>query len=245
MRMIMRVLLCPALFGPILIARAQAQPVPAPHVHPGDTWVFQHTVENRTGWHQTHVESTVDHAGPGGIALESKPVHSTLPPMETLVGPDWSRVRSVNGHSTVVNRPLAFPLAIGKTWVIDYTEDHPNRLHSSEHFHTPYRVTGWEDVTVPAGTFHALKIEADGEWFAAIAPAVGAVAGSRVDAEGATTVLRTSKVAPRTISGRTYKAFWYVPAVKLWVKNLEEYYNAGGVRTERYTDELESYKVAD
>jgi hypothetical protein len=36
-----------------------------------------------------------------------------------------------------------------------------------------------------------------------------------------------------------------VPEVKRWVKSVEEYYGSGGVRNERYTGELESFKLAE
>ena len=234
-----------ALIGLVLAAPAEAQSVGSPRLSANDTWTYQNTVENNAGWRQTRIETTVLRAGSGSIAVSIKPSASTMPPTEQLVGPDWSRVRSVNGRDTVVNRPLSFPLSIGKTWEIQYTEDHPNRQHSTEHFRTPYKVAGWEDVTVPAGTFHAMKIEADGQWSAALAPAVSAVSGARVDAQGTTSVIQTSKTTPATVSGRTYKAFWYVPAVKRWVRSVEEYYDTNGVRHERFTDELESYKVSD
>ena len=228
-----------------LAPAAQAQTVAAPKLVAGDTWIVQRTVERGSGWQQTRLELSVAHAGAEMIAVSDKPSGSTMPPIEVLVGADWSRSRSVNGHQTVVNRPLSFPLSIGRTWVIDYTEVNPNRQHSSEHFRTPYKVTGWEDITVPAGTFHALKIEADGEWTATFAPSVSAVSGSRVDAQGSTTVVQTGRTTATTASGRTYKAFWYVPEVKRWVKSVEEYYNAGGVRTDRFTEELESYKTSN
>jgi hypothetical protein len=186
----------------------------------------------------------VTHANAEAIGIAVKVVGSTAPPVEQLLGPDWSRVRSVNGHTTVVNRPLAFPLSVGKTWTIDYVEDHPNRQHTSEHYHTPYKVVGWEDVSVPAGTFHAIKIEADGEWSAAIAPGVTAASGARVDAQGTTTVVQTNRITPSTVSGRTYHAFWYVPSIRRWVKSVEEYYGAGGVRNASYKSELESFKPA-
>jgi hypothetical protein len=233
-----------ALAGVVLTAQAEAQSVGAPRISENDSWTYQHTVENKAGWHQVHVETTVLRAGATSIEISSKQVGSTMPPSEQLTGPDWIRFRSVNGHETVVNKPLSFPLSTGKSWEIEYTEDHPNRQHTSEHTQTNYKVTGWEDVTVPAGTFHAIKIEADGQWSAAIAPAVGAVSGSRVDAQGATTVVQTGRTIPATISGRTYKAFWYVPAVKKWVKVVEEYYDPNGTRNERFMDELESYKVS-
>jgi hypothetical protein len=231
--------------GIFMAMGAQAQSIGAPKVDENDSWTYQHTVEIGTNWQQTHVAFTVTRAGPTAIASDSTQVGSTIPPREQLTGPDWSRRRSVNGRETVVNEPMAFPLSIGKSWQIDYTEAHPNRQHSSEHFQTPYKVTGWEDVTVPAGTFHALKIEADGQWSAVIAPAIGTASGTRVDAQGATTVMQSGRTGGAVISGRTYKAFWYVPSVKRWVKSVEEYYNTNDTRTSRYTDQLESYKVSN
>lgn len=183
-------------------------------------------------------------AGEASILLSQRPAGSTLPPKEQMVGADWSRMRSVNGHETVVNRPLNFPLRTGRTWTVNYTENNPNRQHSSEHWKFQYRVIGWEDVTVGATTYHAVKIEADGEWQATLAPAVAAVSGSRVDGQGTTSTVQTNRVVPQTFSGRGYKAFWYVPAVKRWVRSVEELYDPNGTRIERSSEELESYKVA-
>ncbi len=234
----------PALAGMLLAAPAAAQSVEAPRIADDDSWTYQDTIENRTGWHQVRIESIVLRAGADSIETSAKQAGSTMPPKVQLAAPDWARFRSVNGHETVVNRPLSFPLRIGKSWQLDYVEDHPNRQHSSEHFRSVYRVIGWEEVVVPAGSFHAIKIEAEGDWQAAIAPGIATDAGGRVDAQGATTVLQTHRITAGIVSGRTYKAFWYVPAVKRWVKSVEEYYDANGVRNERYMDELTSYKVS-
>ena len=232
------------LLGMALAFGAQAQPVAAPRVVPNDTWTYQHTSETRAGgWRQTRVESTVVRVGTGTIALSNHPAGSTAPPVEQLTGLDWSRLRSVNGHETVVNRPLSFPLSIGKTWDVEYAEDHPNRQHSSERIKATYKAVGWEDVTVAAGAFRALKLEAEGEWSAAMAPAVSATSSARVDAGGTASVVQTNKTGATVFTGHIYKAFWYVPAVKRWVKSVEEYYDPNGVRYERSTDELESYKV--
>jgi len=231
--------------GVAVAATARAETLGPPRISPNDTWTYQSTVEGKTGWHQTHVEATVEHAGAGGIATSQKQVGSTMPPTEHLAGADWSRSRNLGGHETVVNRPMAFPLSVGKTWEVEYTEANPNRQHTSEHIRTNYKVVGWEDVTVPAGNFHALKIEADGTWSAAIAPALTAGAGARVDAEGSTTVTQTHRIRAGVVSGRLYKAFWYVPTVKRWVKSVEEYYDSNDTRTSRFAEELESYKVAE
>lgn len=228
----------------LTVATAHAETIGAPKVVPGDSWVYQNTVEDKTGWHQSRVELTVERVSASGIAVDARQPGSTMPPTEQLQGPDWSRNRSVNGHDTTVNRPMSFPLNIGKSWTVEYSEDHPNRMHSNEHLKSVYKVTGWEDVTVPGGTFHALKIEADGEWTATLAPAAMAVAGSRVDGQGSTTVMQTNRTAAGPVSGRIYKVFWYVPSVKRWVKGVEEYYNGNGVRYQRFTSELLSLSLA-
>jgi len=228
-----------------LAAPVRAESIAAPEVRANDSWSYQHTVQTRAGWNQTRVQIVVDHVSSSSIAISTKQVGSTMPPGQQLTGTDWSRTRNVNGRQTVVNQPFAFPLAVGKSWTVDYTEANPNRAHSSEHLHHLYKVVGWEDVTVSAGNFHALKIESEGEWQAMLAPAVSAASGSRVDAQGTTTVVQTNRTTPQLASGRTYKAFWYVPSVKRWVKSVEEYYGSDGQRTEQYEDELLSMQLAN
>jgi hypothetical protein len=229
----------------LLAVNAKAESIGAPHLVPDDSWTYQNTIEDKTGWHQNRMESTIVRVGATTMAVTAKQVGSTMPPTEQLVGADWSRVRSVNGHETTINRPLVFLLNPGKSWTVEYSEDHPSREHSSEHFVTSYKVSGWEDVTVPAGTYHAIKIEADGSWTATLAPAVSAVTGSRLDAQGSTVVMQTGRTLPTTAAGRIYKAFWYDPAAKRWVKSLEEYYNSNGIRSSRYTSELISFQAAN
>ena len=222
---------------------ARAQDLGAPAIVAGDRWTYQSTRELRGGWRRDRMEITVLRASPSGIEISTHPVGSTMPPVERLTGLDWSRVRSVDGREQVVNRPLDFPMHVGESWVVDYGEAQPSRQHSSEHFRSVYRVVGWQEISVPAGLFRALKVEADGTWSAVLAPSVAAGAASMADAEGGTTAARTRRTAPTHVAGRTYKAFWYVPTVKRWVKSVEEYYD-GGLRSARYEDELLSFKPA-
>lgn len=224
---------------------ALADSVPQPEIKAQDSWTYSETNQLNGKWSQKHTEYTVERASRAGILLAIREVGSTQAANEQMVNPDWSRVRSVNGKETVVNRPFAFPLEPNKSWEVDYTEDHPNRAHKSERFHSPYSVVGWEDVTVPAGTFKALKIEADGNWTAEIEPASTNANLSRSDSQGTTQIQQSNTVMPTTATGRTYKAFWYVPAIKRWVKFDEEYYGNNGGLTERHAGELESYKVGE
>jgi len=71
------------------------------------------------------------------------------------------------------------------------------------------------------------------------------VQGAQVMQGGATMVTQMQKTTAEPATGRTYKAFWYVPEVKRWVKSVEEYYGSNGVRNERYTGELQSYKLSE
>jgi hypothetical protein len=224
---------------------AYAQTVDAPDLKAGDSWVVADTIEQGTqGWVRKNRDVTIERIQGDGMLVATKDDGSTQPPVEKISGLDWSRSRDINGKQVVVNRPFNFPMKPGKKWAIEYTELNPNPQHSSETLHCDYAVTGWEDVQVPAGSFKALKIECDGQWTAVVAPAV--VSGNRalVNANGVTAVAQTQRVTPRTVSGRFYAAFWYVPSQKRYVKSVEEYYNTNSVRTQRLSEELVSSKFA-
>jgi hypothetical protein len=227
------------------LAAIAGESVELPVVKAGDSWVYKTTTEKgQSGWTQKHNEIQVIHGGATSILLAIRETGSTQPAKEQLVGSDWSRFRNINGEEKVVNRPFVFPLKEGKTWETDYTEDHPNKDHKSERFHSTYRVTGWEDVDVPAGHFRAMKVEVEGNWKAELESSVSVASSTQVKQSGSTVVMQSQKVPQRSAMGRLYKAFWYVPQVKRAVKSIEEYYDAGGTRNERYTDELESFKVS-
>jgi hypothetical protein len=233
-----------AVFG-LLCFSAYAQSVDAPSLKAGDSWVYTDTTETgQQGFSRKDQDISVERVDSNGMLVSVKEDGSSQAPVEKMVGLDWSRSRDINGKQEVVNRPLAFPLREGKKWTVEYTETNPNRAHSSETFHCDYVVTGWEDIQVPAGKFKALKIESEGQWTAVLAPAV--VGGTRaIGTPGAVTmVTQSQRVTPRTISGRLYKAFWYVPAEKRFVKSVEEYYDTKGVRSQRLTEELASSKMA-
>ena len=67
---------------------------------------------------------------------------------------------------------------------------------------------------------------------------------ARQGASGTATVAtQIDTSAAHRAEGRTYKAFWYAPAVRRWVKSVEEYYGSNGERSERTPSELESYQL--
>jgi hypothetical protein len=226
--------------------QVSAQTVNAPTVKAGDTWTYKMTTEKGpTGWNQTRDDTTVSRVTSSTIYYTVKASGSTQSPKEVFAGLDWSRVRDIDGKETVVNKPFSFPLSVGKAWEVRYTEPHPNKTFRSEEWIHKYTVVGFESVEVPAGKFNALKIEAEGRWTAELEPTQTIVQGAQSNADGTSMVTQTQKTTDKMVSGRTYKAFWYVPEVRRWVKSVEEYYGNGGVRNERYTGELESLKLAE
>ncbi|MDB6048988.1 MAG: hypothetical protein JWR17_1734 [Pseudomonas sp.] len=229
----------------LMCCSAYAQSVDAPLLKAGDSWVYAETMETGPqGFSSKNTLIKVERVDSHNVLISAKQDGSNQPPVESLVGLDWSRSRDINGKQQVINHPLDFPLSQGKKWSVEYTELNPNRARTSETFHNDFVVTGWEEVQVPAGKFTALKIESEGQWSAVLAPV--AVAGAQAVATPGmvTTVANAQHAAARPISGRLYKAFWYVPAQKRFVKSIEEYYDTKGVRSQRFTNELSSSKVA-
>lgn len=234
-----------AICGPITTASAQT--IEKPAIQPGDTWVYRATIEKGAlGSTQKHHDIVVTRVTSSSIYWTTKETGSNQVPRELISPVDWSRARNVDGQETIVNKPLSFPLSRGQTWTLSYTDDHPsNKQHKSEQFESKYVVVGFEPVEVPAGKFNALKIEAEGKWTAQIEPSSVVAQSARVTADNTTMVTQANRIRPgTTVSGRLYKAFWYVPEVKRWVKSTEEYFGSNGVRNESFVDELESYQVA-
>ncbi len=215
----------------------------APVLNQGDTWTYTDTNEARGGSRTMHHVLTLVRADSQTIMINIRTVGAASAGREQLVGPEWSRVRSVNGRQTVVNRPLAYPLALGKTWSVDYTELTPaDRTHTRETWQSTYKVAAWEEVTVPAGTFRVLRIEADGTWSAEL-PAN--TFSAQAQAPNGANVGVTSRQGARTVSGRLLKTFWYAPEVHRWVKSEEDLFDTNGARTSHVTSDLEAYALAD
>jgi hypothetical protein len=227
------------------VAQATSIDVPAPALKAGDTWVYTYTTENgQHGWAQKHQQVSVERVTGEDVLITLNQEGSTQPPDEQLRGLDWSHAIDINGKQQVVNQPMSFPLKEGKKWEVSYTQPNPSPKLLSESFDCKYAVTGWEDVQVPAGKFSAIKIECDGQWSHVVAPGVNLATQATATQAGTTTVTQSERVTSRTMSGRIYRAYWYVPAVKRYVKALEESYNTNGFRTYRLTEELDSFKPA-
>jgi len=227
----------------MLCALVHAQTAERPLVQVGDTWTYRQTNDTRSGFKEEREVYEVTRTTASTIYFDARQAGSAQPPKNVFSGVDWRRVRAVNGVETVVNQPLDFPLTVGKHWDVHYREEHPNKGHVWEDFNSTYTVVGIEHVEVAAGKFDAIKIEAEGRWLAETVPS-NTIATAALGASGISTLATQIDTAgARRIEGRMYKAFWYVPSVRRWVKSVEEYYASGGERSERNTSELDSYQL--
>jgi hypothetical protein len=240
---------CSALFS---LSFAFAEPIERPNVKPEDKWAYNSTTEQAANqrmqtpsqWTQKHFETTVVRAGAMNILVSRKERASNQPPLEVLVGPDWSVSRSLDAEVVVISRPLKFPLTQGNSWELEYTENRPNKQLKSAKTHLNYTVVGWEEVEVPAGKFKAIKIEAVGKWISELEPSLNTATNTQTNKSGTTVIMQTQKEQPRTSSGQIYRAYWYVPDIKIYVKSIDENYFSSGALNRRTTEELESYKVS-
>ena len=223
-----------------------AQEAPLPKLNEGDKWIYNVKVEQPPGGSTTRKwEASIVRAGSTSVVMARKPSDSNLPPQEISFAPDWSRSTSVNGKLTTTVKNFDFPMKPGKTWDISFTENQPNEKLKLVKRSFQYKVIGWEDVKVPAGTFKAIKIETDGDWYHEFLPS-NAVIGSRVEsgASGNSVAVQSrNAVTPGPMTGKYYKAFWYAPEVKREVKAIEETFTTSGSVSNRTTAELDSYSV--
>jgi hypothetical protein len=232
-----------AAFLSALATQACADAVSRPTFTPNDSWSYHLSIQKGGTVNDSHITVSVMRVGSDSVVVTQKAAANPTHVQSMMFGLDWSRRRSVNGQETTVNQPLSFPLDVGKTWRLEYTEQNPSPQKLRETDVMPYKVVGWEDITVPAGKFHALKIEADGRWTADVSPRV--INNSVVARQGAMAAQTTenSLVKGARVSGRFYKCFWYVPEVKRWVKSTEESYSSNGTLSQSASDELESFSL--
>jgi hypothetical protein len=110
----------------------------------------------------------------------------------------------------------SFPLDVGKTWEqkTTFTRNYENRKAVAT---LQGKVIGWEQVTVPAGTFRALKIELGGFY--------------------------NGSNSSSNWSGQIFHTIWYVPEVKNFVKEIyRDTYR--GVTSNHDIHELVEYKLS-
>lgn len=196
-----------------LIAGAASAADPAvvdkPRVAVGDTWTYQSVI--RAANRSKKVTETFEVSGVSGNRLhvvvlrkfegeaEGEPVESDM-----IFSDEWNVMvtGSRGARPSAVLRPstamLKFPMKAGESYPSDYDMETLPDGNLVRHRRST-RVVGWEDITVAAGKFRALRIEAEG----------------------------TVQVAKKPKPGRTMVTVWWAPEVRRWVR-LEQDFGPNG-----------------
>jgi len=190
--------------------------IPAPQFAVGDEWEFlsvtsgsgpgaeptsaiDRTVvvgvsENRLRLSHTRLDK------PGGKPIESVTTFAVSPQLATL----FDGKNAFNSQRKL----LSFPLQMGATWSYSYeysTSDGTGKIRED----LKCKIVGWEQVTVPAGTYWALRIEEKG-WSNNLSPNVPLTARS----------------------AQLDRTFWYSPEIKYLVKSIFQWSRSYSARSE-------------
>jgi hypothetical protein len=231
--------------GPAPAQAADPLAVPAPSLRPGDGWVYRRTHEQGpAGFTEKSFAMRVERVDGDTMVVGIKPDGADLAFEDHRMGSDWSQRRIINGLETVTGCPFDFPMTAGKTWTVDFTEPKLTGPTTSVHFHTVFKAVGWEDVETPAGKFRALKIQGDGTIDVDVAARTIAVGGGTATPSNGTAVSQAGRIPAHTEHSIEYQELYYAPAVKYYVKTLDELYNSQDVRVSRDTQVLMAFTPA-
>lgn len=237
-----------AISGPAAAAPTTADKptaVAAPVFKAGDAWVFDETHEQgQNGFSNERVDLVIERVDGDTMLIGVKRDGAPTGYQDQVRGTDWSQRLVVNGQETITNRPNAFPMSVGQSWTSDWTDPTRRGNLLSGHAHRTCTATGWEDITVPAGTFHAMKIVCKGLDELQLEVPAQAAAGTVAGGGGSTSVAHVQKGGRVAVTHVTYGEGWYVPELKTRVKNVDESYNTDDVRLKRSTEVLVSFKPA-
>lgn len=166
----------------------------------GDTWTYQSEI--RAAGQSKKLTETFEVSGVTGnrvhvVVLRKFEGDAGGEPVEAdmVFSDDWNVMITGNrgGRPSAIMRPstamLKFPVKPGESYPSDYDMETLPDGNLVRHRRVT-KVVGWEQVTVPAGRFRALRIEAEG----------------------------TVQVAKKPRPGRTMVTVWWVPEIRRWVK---------------------------
>jgi hypothetical protein len=169
------------------------QPVKRPYVERGDCWSYKAKNYNNRGPIEDYETCITFVDAAKNVMLGVITVKSDGREIDTSSTLEWAYV--TGGSGQIFSQParmLHFPLRVGDSYTVEYDVQAPLIVteHLAKHKWN-VKVVGWEEVTVPAGTFHALKIEGEGSY-------------QRLD---------------RGFTAKESFSRWYVPEVNRWVRS--------------------------
>ncbi len=146
---------------PVSAAGMPAQ-VPAPTLRVGDQWSYTRR-ETMTGLVSNQAQGRVTAVTGEGYQLAEE--WQSGGPVNALFDFNLNPLRIGNVDFRPAFPRFSFPLAVGKTWQSDVVKrEVPVQRYSTVRESVKGAVVGWERITVPAGTFTALRIEVTTVW---------------------------------------------------------------------------------
>jgi hypothetical protein len=149
----------PAMVAPKTAAtESDAAPIAPPTLHSGDVWVDRIQGANR----EFRIESIHD----GKMEVDFWGAQMTTDSaFNVFVYRSLTESSSEPSVSNQAGMWFAFPLYPGKTWEDSYDWEMKGAAPVKGKAEDRGKVLGWEDVQVPAGTFHALKVEVNSRFY--------------------------------------------------------------------------------
>jgi hypothetical protein len=138
-----------------------SESVKRPYVEVGDCWTFRSENLNYRGRIERFEECVtfVDYDKDAILVVDKIQDGREL---DLSYSTSWDPHNGVTGMTSKSGfRLLRFPLRIGDSYVTESDISVPQSGFSSQ-VTLNVKVVGWEDVTVPAGTFRAIRVEANG-----------------------------------------------------------------------------------
>jgi uncharacterized caspase-like protein len=216
---------------PILLAMAadvldsKLKPVPdavaralePPPRQPGDRWVYQREIRDGEAiTRRNYLTLTVTAADAAGYEVETS--DSGIPLRLDASGNVFSMPAPKGGGALVfdpVDPRFRFPLKPGDSWSAPSKEVFPQFVRNADNRIT---VLGWESLTVPAGTFQALKVSkvSNKDW---------------------------SPFPGQSVTSKRVTHWWYVPALRTFARYETLEVNQRGEVLADQSWELDSFKL--
>lgn len=170
--------------------------VPAPTLRVGDEWSYTRR-DTMTGLVDNQVRGRVAGVTGGGYQIAEEWQKGA--PVNALYDLNLNPLRIGNVDYQPPFQRFSFPLAVGKTWQSELVKRAtPVQRYSTVSESMRGTVVGWDRITVPAGTFTALRIDVTTVWH---------------DLDAA------------TVRGTSRETVWYVPEVRnVVLLHRQDYY---------------------
>jgi hypothetical protein len=173
---------------PAVSAAQSEERVIKPEIRKGDSWTYRgrNVLENGDHTYELRVEKS-----DGKTILAVATRRGDEKEFDATFTAEWNPVVGVSG--LIFSPPPAFfsyPMKVGDKRTLTYISSRPRGNVPPTQYESEVKVAGWEDVTVPAGKFRALKLVVEGVFFP---PFSRGPAKLRIE-------------------------YWYSPQVRRWVK---------------------------